>query len=53
MRLWFSAEGYLVRYETNVMGRWIVGTLTAPPPKGMDDAPILEQSTTTVIEVPL
>lgn len=53
MRLWFSAEGYLVRYETNVMGRWIVGTLTAPPPKGLDDAPIPEPGATVVTEVPL
>lgn len=53
MRLWFSGEGYLVRYETNVMGRWIVGTLTTPPPRGIDDAPVTEGGASTITEVPL
>lgn len=53
MRFWYSPDGYLVRYETEVMGRWIVGTLTAPPPKGTDEAPVHDSASSGISEVPL
>ena len=34
---WFSPEGYLVRYELRSMGAKLTGTLTSPPPGGVDD----------------
>jgi hypothetical protein len=37
---WFSAEGWLVKYETQAMGLTLKGVLTAPPPGGIDDFPV-------------
>lgn len=53
MRFWYSPEGYLVRYETEIMGRWIVGTLIAPPPKGTDEAPVDDGGGTGITEIKL
>ena len=39
-RFWYSADGYLVRYEITVLGKELVGTLTEPPPLGTDEAPV-------------
>ena len=33
---WYDAEGWLVRYETRVMGVVVEGLLDDPPPKGPD-----------------
>lgn len=37
---WFSADGWLVKYETQAMGLTLKGALTAPPPGGVDDFPV-------------
>jgi len=36
----YSAEGYLVKYETQVMGIGLQGVLQKPPPGGVDDFPV-------------
>lgn len=36
----YSADGYLVRFEIWLMGYAIKGLLTAPPPGGVDDFPV-------------
>lgn len=53
MRFWYSSEGYLVRYETEIMGKWIVGTLTAPPPKRADEVPVTDGGGTGITEIKL
>lgn len=37
---YYTADGWLVRFETRVFGQRIDGELTAPPPRGVDDAPV-------------
>lgn len=36
----YTSEGWLVRFETKILGQRIAGTLTAPPPRGPDDEPV-------------
>jgi hypothetical protein len=50
--LYYTADGYLVRYDMTVMGKTLVGTLIAAPPADPDDAPITT-SNGGVEEVPL
>lgn len=50
--LYYSSDGYLVRYDMTVMGKTLVGTLTAPPPADPDDAPVTTSSG-GIEEVPL
>lgn len=33
---WYDADGWLVRFETRVLGRAVKGTLTDPPPRSAD-----------------
>lgn len=33
---WYDADGWLVRYQTSVLGHAVEGVLTAPPPAGPD-----------------
>ncbi len=37
---WYTADGFLVRYDMAVLGYTVRGQLTEPPPRGMDDAPL-------------
>jgi len=37
---YYTAEGWLVRFESKVMGQEIAGTLVEPPPKGPDSEPV-------------
>lgn len=37
---WYTADGYLVRYDMAVLGYTVRGLLAEPPPRGMDDAPL-------------
>jgi len=38
--LYFSPDGYLVRYTTKMMGKTLEGRLRTLPPPGLDNAPI-------------
>lgn len=51
-RFWFSSEGYLVRYELQLLGVPITGELTEPPPAGIDDFPV-RVGRTEVERIPL
>lgn len=37
---YYTAEGWLVRFESRVFGQKVSGTLTEAPPRGADDAPV-------------
>lgn len=37
---WYTADGFLVRYVTRLVGVPIEGTLRGPPPTGIDDFPV-------------
>lgn len=37
---WYTAEGWLVRFESKVFGQKVAGTLVKPPPRGPDDVPV-------------
>ncbi|MFK7926829.1 MAG: DUF6134 family protein [Myxococcota bacterium] len=37
---YYTSDGWLVRFDTRVMGQRVSGVLTDPPPTGVDDAPI-------------
>ncbi|MFT7520145.1 MAG: hypothetical protein ACI9MC_002289, partial [Kiritimatiellia bacterium] len=39
-RFFYTADGYLVRFETKIMGKLIAGTLDKPPPRGPDEQPV-------------
>jgi hypothetical protein len=39
-RFYYSAEGYLVQYQTTVQGIEVRGILQDPPPGGIDDFPV-------------
>lgn len=51
-RFWYSAEGYLVRYELQLLGVPVTGQLTKPPPAGIDDFPV-RVGTPDVERIPL
>jgi hypothetical protein len=36
----YTSDGFLVQYQVKVMGRTLIGTLSDPPPSGVDDAPV-------------
>ena len=40
-RFFYTSEGYLVRFETRLMGKVIQGTLREPPPLGADEQPVV------------
>ncbi len=37
---WYSAEGFLVKYELQLLGFAVTAVLSAPPPGGIDDFPV-------------
>lgn len=37
---YYTADGWLVRFESKVFGQKVAGTLTKAPPMGADDAPV-------------
>lgn len=37
---YYTTDGWLVRFESKVMGQKIEGQLTEPPPRGIDDQPV-------------
>lgn len=37
---YYTADGYLVRYQLQVLGKELTGTLNAPPPVSADEAPV-------------
>ena len=37
---WYTSEGWLVRFESRILGQRLSGTLSDPPPAGQDDAPV-------------
>lgn len=37
---WYTSEGWLVRFESKVLGQKVAGTLSKAPPSGPDDAPV-------------
>ena len=39
-KLWYTVDGWLVRYEISAVGKTLVGTLNAPPPVSDDIAPV-------------
>ena len=39
-QLYFSPDGYLVRYTTKVLGKTLEGRLRTLPPPGLDNAPV-------------
>jgi len=39
-KLWYTADGFLAKYEMEVMGRRLVGVLADPPPAGTDGSPV-------------
>jgi hypothetical protein len=52
-RFWYTADGYLVRYEHTILGKHLMGTLTLPPPAGTDDAPVIDNGSSEVQEIKL
>jgi len=38
---WYSSEGYLVQYKMRVLGFEVEGVLTAAPPPGVDEFPVI------------
>jgi hypothetical protein len=51
--LFYTVDGYLVRFTVMALGRTLVGTLTAPPPVHPDDAPVVQPVGGGVEELPL
>jgi hypothetical protein len=51
-KLWYTVDGWLVRYEISALGKTLVGTLTTPPPVSEDVAPI-EESGSGIEEINL
>ncbi len=49
---YYSPDGFLVRYETQLLGVPMIATLVAAPPGGVDDFPVSSGST-SVEELPL
>ncbi len=39
-KLWYSSDGFLVRYEAQILGIAVEGLLRRPPPGGVDDFPV-------------
>jgi hypothetical protein len=37
---YYTADGFLVKYETTMAGRKVTAMLQSPPPDGIDDAPV-------------
>ncbi len=51
-KLWYTPDGFLAKYEMEVMGRRLIGTLADPPPAGTDGNPV-SGSATGITEVNL
>ena len=49
---YYSPDGFLVRYETQLLGVPMVAMLSAPPPGGVDDFPVM-LAPSSVDELPL
>ncbi len=49
---YYSPDGFLVRYETQLLGIPMIAVLDAPPPGGVDDFPVMV-SPSAVDELPL
>lgn len=47
---YYTADGWLVRAESTVLGIRVVGTLTEPPPRSVDDEPVVPLGDTIVEE---
>jgi len=50
---WYTTDGVLVRYDYRWMGRIVQAELTAPPPPGVDDAPVAPSGVQAVRETNL
>lgn len=50
---YYTADGYLVQYQLQVLGKELVGTLDAPPPVSADEAPIEQRGGAGITEIAL